>query len=78
MNNQTFSQPHSGAPDYEYEPSDYYTDLEIYTERLIQDLFVLHYQSCSGEMRKHLYKAAELRRWSEILPTLKEIDNGIN
>lgn len=75
---QTFSKPHTGAPDYEYDPADYYQDLELYTERLLQDLFIMHYQSCSGEMRKHLTQAAKLRKWSEVLFTLKEIDNAIN
>lgn len=72
-----FSPSHQGAPDYEYDPADYYTDLEIYMERLLKDLFILHYQENSELMRKNLYKMAELRKWNDILPTLNQI-NDVN
>lgn len=75
---QTFSKPHTGAPDYEYDPSAYYEDIQLYMDRLLQDLFIMHYQSCSWEMRKHLKKAAELRKWTEVVYTLTEIDKQMN
>jgi hypothetical protein len=75
---QQFSQPHTGAPDYEYDPADYNQDLRIYMERLLQDLFIFHYQGCSSDMRKHLTKAAKLRGWDDILNDLKRIDHAIS
>lgn len=72
-----FSPSHQGAPDYEYDPADYYNDLEIYMERLLKDLFIMHYQENSDWMRKNLYKMAELRKWNDILPTLNQI-NDVN
>ena len=72
-----FSPYHQGPPDYEYDPTDYYNDLENYMEQLLKNLFILHYQENSDYMRKNLYKMAELRKWNDILPTLNQI-NDVN